>query len=489
MHRNRFYGGAGNSLPRYAFVAVLMLAVAAFSGVPATSASAPGSPDAMMVPANFTELAEQAGPAVVNIRTVKTVSGGTLRNFMGPFGGGDDRYNDFFERFFGDQYPRERKERSLGSGFIMDPKGLIVTNNHVVEKAEEISVKLAGGKEYKAEVIGRDPKTDLALIKIEADRKLPSLPLGDSQSLRVGEWVVAIGSPFGLEHTVTAGIVSAKGRVIGAGPYDDFIQTDAAINPGNSGGPLLNLAGEVVGINTAIVAHGQGIGFAIPIKLARSILNQLEEAGEVTRGWLGVQIQDVTEEMSEYYDLPDNEGAIVAKVFEGDPADKAGIMPMDVIREVNGQKIEDMRDLTGIIANIPVGEQARVTVWRDGKLKTLSVEIAKRDDETLVSAAPGGEPDGQAAGMLGLMLIDITQELAQRFNLNTTDGVIVENVEPGSKAAEAGVVRGDIIRQINRQPVTSVADFREKLGDIEEGGQVSLLIIGEAGFKVVKITK
>ena len=249
------------------------------------------------------------------------------------------------------------KRRSLGSGFIIDPKGLIVTNNHVIEDADKIKVKLTDDSEYDAEVVGRDPSTDLALIKIEPQKSLTPLKMGSSEDLQVGQWVVAIGSPFGLEQTVTAGIVSAKGRIIGSGPYDNFIQTDASINPGNSGGPLLNLKGEVIGINTAIIASGQGIGFAVPAEVAKDVIAQLQNKGEVTRGWLGVGIQDLSEELANYYGIKEGKGALVTQVYEGDPADKGGIKVNDVIVSANGEPVESSRDLTRIIAAAPVGEK------------------------------------------------------------------------------------------------------------------------------------
>ena len=267
-----------------------------------------------------------------------------------PFG------DDFFDRFFGDIPQREFKQRSLGSGFIISADGYIITNNHVVEQADKIIVKLSDGKEYEAKVIGKDAKTDIALIKIKATDSLPVAETGDSDKLRVGDWVVAIGNPFGLEQTVTAGIVSAKGRVIGAGPYDNFIQTDASINPGNSGGPLFNMEGKVVGINTAIVAQGQGIGFAIPISMAKSILPDLKSTGKVTRGWLGVSVQDITEDIAKSMKLKDRNGALIADVFTGDPADKAGLKAGDVVTEINGKKIKDTHELLMLIAGFRVGE-------------------------------------------------------------------------------------------------------------------------------------
>jgi len=293
-----------------------------------TTAACSQAPAVRMVPQNFTQLAKNCGPAVVNISTVKTLTSGGGRVFEQFFGGRQNPHSPFsrfFDDFFRNQPQREFKQKSLGSGFILDKEGYIVTNNHVIAGADEIQVKLKDGKEYPAEIIGSDASTDLALIKIKVDHDLSILNMGDSDTLEIGQWVLAIGSPFGLEQTVTAGIISAKGRVIGAGSYDDFIQTDASINPGNSGGPLLNMNGEVVGINTAIVANGQGIGFAIPVSMAQGIVKQLQAHGSVTRGWLGVSIQDLTPELAEYYGIKDKKGILVAQVFEGDPADKAGI--------------------------------------------------------------------------------------------------------------------------------------------------------------------
>ena len=333
-----------------------------------------------MVPQNFSVLADTVSPAVVHIRVEKTVKGGgsAFRQFrQNPFGG-NKQFKDFFDRPFGQQPQREFKRPGLGSGFIVDEKGYIVTNNHVVEGADKIKVILKDETEYDAEVIGRDPVTDIALLRVNAKNNLPTVPLGNSDNLKVGEWVAAIGSPFGLEHTVTAGIVSAKGRVIGSGPYDDFIQTDASINPGNSGGPLINTQGEVVGINTMIIAGGQGIGFAIPINLAKNIVDQLKNNGEVTRGWIGITIQNLKDDLAEYYGVKGKSGVLVNEVVPGDPADKAGIQPKDIITAVNGKKVTTSRDLTNLAANLGVGDAAEVTILRNGKPKTLEVKIGKR---------------------------------------------------------------------------------------------------------------
>ncbi|MGD2098897.1 MAG: DegQ family serine endoprotease [Desulfobacterales bacterium] len=435
----------------------------------------------MMVPASFSELAKKAQPGVVNIRTVKNVEGGgrVFRHFFGnPF----ERKNpgDEFGPFFDERTP-DFKQRSLGSGFIIDREGHIVTNNHVIEGADEITVRLSNDKEYDAEIVGRDPNTDLALIKIKDAPNLVPLKMGDSEQLTVGSWVVAMGSPFGLEQTVTAGIVSAKGRVIGSGPYDDFIQTDASINPGNSGGPLLNMNGEVVGINTAIVAQGQGIGFAIPVNLAEGIIRQLKESGSVTRGWLGVGIQDLTPELAEYYGVKEKKGVLVARVFEGDPADKAGIKANDIIIAVDGQPVNTSRELTGTIANIPVGQKTPITILRDGKEKTVEVKIAKRDDSGL-QARRQPETNGE----LGIRIAEMTPELAKRFGHSESEkGVLVVGVESGSKAAKAGLREGDLVKEVNRKPVTAVSELRAEL---KNNDNIQLLVKRpNAGFVVIKI--
>jgi serine protease Do len=444
----------------------------------------------LMIPASFSQLAELVGPAVVNIRTVKTLKGGgpVVRNFQREPFDREQPFNDFFERFFGEEMQREFKQPSLGSGFIIDKEGYVVTNNHVIEDADQIKVKLGDEKEFDAQVIGRDASTDLALLKIKSAHDLPLVKLGDSAQLKVGQWVVAIGSPFGLERTVTAGIVSAKGRVIGSGPYDDFIQTDASINPGNSGGPLINLKGEVIGINTAIVASGQGIGFAIPINLAKGIIAQLKAGGEVTRGWLGVAIQDVSPEMADYYGVDAKKGVFVADVFKGDPADAAGIKPKDIIVEVNGQKVETTRQLTSLVADIPVGQTAKVKVLRDGQPRTLSVKIGKRDDKR--TASRGEAPEKRGEDPLGLRVSALTPELAQRFAIGETAGVIVTDVQSGTPAEEAGVRVGDIVKEINRLTIESVGDYSAALKKFEKEKTLQLFIWRKnAGFLVLKLKK
>ena len=438
-------------------------------------------------PDSFSIIADTASPAVVNIRTVKTIKGGgrVFRHFKSPFGK-DDPFHDFFDKFFDEQHPRDFKQRSLGSGFIIDGEGYIVTNNHVIENADKIEVILKDKEEFNAEIVGRDPNTDLALIKVKAKRDFPVLKFGDSDALKIGQWVVAIGNPFGLGHTVTAGIVSAKGRVIGSGPYDDFIQTDASINPGNSGGPLLSLNGEVIGINTAIIAGGQGIGFAIPVNLAKDVINQLRASGEVTRGWLGVAIQDLSQEVAEYYGIKEKKGVLVTEVFPGDPADKAGIEPRDIIVAVNGKTVDGSRDLTGQIAKLGIGEVITIQVLRNGKTKTFEATIAKREDTKVYASEEREEHQDE----LGIKVADLTPNLARRYNLKEDEGVIVVDVAAESKAEDAGLRVGDVIKEINRQPIRSADDLTKIIKSIPDGGAVNMFIRrANRGFMVVKITK
>jgi serine protease Do len=443
---------------------------------------------ASLAPGTFADIAQKDSPAVVNISTERVVKGrDRMREFFGPMpfgpggpgapggpggpGGPHDPFRDFFEKFFGD-IPKDFRQRSLGSGFIIDPKGLMITNNHVIEGADKIKVKLAEGKEYEAEIKGRDPKTDLALLQIKGSGPFPHLTLGDSDAIRVGDWVVAVGNPFGLGHTVTQGIISAKGRVIGAGPYDNFLQTDAAINPGNSGGPLLNLKGEVVGINTAIVATGQGIGFAIPSNLAKSIIPQLEEKGKVTRGMLGVQVQVVTPELAKSFGLTEPTGALVAEVNPDTPADKAGIKRGDIITKFNDTPIKHMNELPRLVAATQPGTKASVTVLREGKEKTFSLTVTELKEER--QAVAGAEAEEESA--VGLTVENLTSELARRFGLKETKGVVVMRVAPGSAAAEAGLRPGDVIIEINGQALNTVSDYQKQLQRLKAGDFARLLI-------------
>jgi serine protease Do len=433
----------------------------------ATAAVSAGSP---MVPGNFSELAEKVRPGVVNIQVSKKVKNAGFERFgVNPFEEGSP-FGDFFGPFggFGNNAP-ERRQQGVGSGFIMSKEGYILTNNHVVENADQIKVKLAGGKEFDGKVVGRDPKTDLALVKIAGDDLQP-LKLGNSDDLKVGNWVVAVGSPFGLEQTVTAGIVSAKGRVIGSGPYDNFIQTDASINPGNSGGPLINLQGEVVGINTAIIASGQGIGFAIPINMAKEVAPQLQKRGHVTRGLLGVAIQDVTPELAKSFGLKESKGALIAQVTPGGPADKAGFEQGDVIVNFDGRPIGDSKDLPRIVASTPVGKTVMVKLLRDGKEIERQAKLGEMEEEKTSAAKSPIHPS------LGITVQDLTPQVARELGLKKSAGVVVTGVEPGSPAAEAMIRVGDVIQAVNRKPVKSVDDFMKIVEKDKEGGSLLLLV-------------
>jgi serine protease Do len=438
-------------VPKIMLVVALVCSLAIFpffiAGTEATQ-GATGLP-------SLTSLVKELKPAVVNISTTKVVRS-PLDDFFRGFRDAPDFFGDeFFKRYFGDQ-PREFRQKSLGSGFIIDKEGFILTNNHVIEKAEEITVKLSDKKEYDAQVIGKDPRTDLALIKIKAAGDLPVAHLGDSDKLEVGEWVVAIGNPFGLEQTVTTGIISAKGRVIGAGPYDDFIQTDASINPGNSGGPLFNLEGEVVGINTAIVAGGQGIGFAIPVNMAKKLLPQLKK-GRVVYGYLGVYIQDITPELAKSFGLKEPQGVLVSDVIPDSPAKKGGIDKGDIILEYDGKKVEDKGQLTKMVGNTPVGKKVKIVVLRNNKQEPLWVTIMELPEKQVITEGPRPEETDR----WGFKPQDITRAMADHLGLPNNEGVVITEVEPGSPAQEEELQPGDVIIEVEHNPIKGMADFRK----------------------------
>jgi serine protease Do len=436
----------------------------------------------------FVEIAKKQNPAVVNVSTKAKVEAAPQRNFPVPRpnnprpGPGQDRspdpFRDFYDRFFGERQNQQPK-RGMGSGFVIDKEGHILTNYHVIEGADEIVVMLEDNgkeKEYTATLIGSDSKTDIALIKINREpgdtTEFPFLQLGSSEHLEVGEWVVAIGNPFGLSHTVTVGVVSALGRSIGAGPYDEFIQTDASINPGNSGGPLINIEGQVIGINTAIISGNTGgnvgIGFAIPINIAKGILKDLKETGSVTRGWLGVMIQKITPELEKSFGLNQSEGALVGDVIPDGPAAKGGILRGDVITKFNNQLVREMEDLPKIVAATHPGSAVDVEVIRDGSRKILrvTIEVLKDSKEVVVAKA---DP-------LGLQVQDITEELAQGLKLQDMEGVLVSDVAAGDAASEAGIRRGDVISEMNRAPVKNVGDYQNLLASVQKGSSVLFLV-------------
>ncbi|HWP56303.1 MAG TPA: DegQ family serine endoprotease [Candidatus Acidoferrales bacterium] len=458
--------GVSATIDRWSTNEPVRLVGQATGGAPSRPpATSQGLPD-------FVTLAKRLSPVVVNISTTQ-VSEGMSQTFPSPFGE-DDPFAEFWRKFFGNPGgPRAPfRQRSLGSGFIIDRDGSILTNNHVVENAEKILVKLADGRELEAKVVGRDPKTDLAVIKINAKADLAVATLGDSDAVEVGEWVLAIGNPFGLDNTITAGIVSAKGRHIGAGPYDNFIQTDASINPGNSGGPLINLRGEVVGINTAIFSRtggNIGIGFAIPINLAKELVPQLKTKGKVTRGWLGVVIQRVTPEIAESLGLDSARGALVASVAKDGPAERAGVKVGDVIVEFDGKEIKDSNDLPILVARTPVDHRARLKVLRDKKEVTLTVTIGELKEEEVVASA-------KERGELGLTVQRLTPQIAESLGLDRVEGVVITAVEPGSAADEAGLRRGDVIVEIDRKPVRNLQDYRKAIEGARKGKGILFLV-------------
>jgi serine protease Do len=432
-------------------------------------------------PKSFADLAEKVQPAVVNISTTSTVTvpGNPFRQFFGPEDQGP--LGDFFHHFFEENPDRKMKQQSLGSGFIISKDGYIITNNHMVKNAEEIKVKLSDGREFKAKVIGRDSKTDLALIKISSlFGDLPTLALGDSEQMRVGDWVLAIGNPFGLEHTVTQGIISATGRVIGSGPYDDFLQTDAPINPGNSGGPLVNLKGEVIGINTAIVPGGQGIGFAIPSALAKSITTQLREKGKVIRGWIGVAIQNVTLELAQSFGMKEAKGALVGDVAKGGPAEKGGIKTGDIIISFDGKNVKNANDLPRIVAETPVGKSVDVTVIREGKETHLTIKVEEMTEEKV--AAQSSEPQQS----FGIKVDNITPKWRQHFGIGEKSGLVVVSVDQGSLADEAGIQPGDVVKEVNRQDVKGIEDYNKAIS--KSGGGKPVLLLLKRGKQTFFVT-
>jgi len=443
---------------------------------------------------SFAALAKELMPSVVNISTTQVVKSRSQRRspFPKEFRSPLDEFfgDDFFKHF--DVPQREMERHSLGSGFIINKEGYILTNNHVVENASEIIVTLSKDKkkDYKAEVIGRDSNLDLALIKIEAGGDLPVAVFGDSDKMEIGQWVMAIGNPFGLGGTVTAGIVSQKGRVIGAGPYDNFLQTDASINPGNSGGPLFNLSGEVVGVNTAIIAGGQGIGFAIPINMVKDILLQLKDKGKVTRGWIGVTIQEITPEIARSFGLKDSSGALVSSVMPGDPAQEAGIKAGDIIIEFAGKEIKTNHDLPMAVAATTPGKKSKVVVLRDGRKKTLFIKVGAKADKD-ASAASVPDKEGSGAGKLGVVVEDVTPQFAERFGLNDRSGVVVTSVEEGSIAGRGGIRRGDIIKEVNRKRTDDIKVFNAEIGKALEKDVLLLLIRRGPGalYLAIDLTK
>ena len=414
----------------------------------------------------FSAVADRVTPAVVNVSTVsRRPAGGSTddpQRFREFFG------DEFYERYF-KRRPRE-EPRSSGSGVIVDPAGYILTNNHVIENAQEITVRLSDSRKFTATLVGRDPKTDLAVLKVDAPAPLPTAELGDSERLRVGQWVVAIGNPFGLDRTVTVGIVSATARTrVGVTTYENFIQTDASINPGNSGGPLANLDGRVIGINTAIVAAGQGIGFSIPINEAKAVMGQLIARGKVVRGWLGIAIQDVTDELAGSFGVSEREGVLVADVIKGGPGEAAGLRPGDVIVELGGTKIREVPDLQRRVANVAPGQMVAVGVVRDRAPQRLTVRVGEMptDDAATAEAEIDIGPEG-----FGLQVEPLAPDTAERLGLSFSQGLLVTDVAAGGPADRAGLRRGDVILEVDRKPVQDALGLQKALGAVPAGRSV-----------------
>ncbi len=442
------------------------------------------------VPDSFADLAERLLPAVVNISTTQTLKNPERAPDMPQFPPGspfEEFFKDFMERH-GAPDAAPRRATALGSGFIIDPSGLVVTNNHVIADADQITVVLHDEQAYKADIVGRDSKADLALLRIHAPNKLPFVTFGNSDEMRVGDWVIAIGNPYGLGGTVTAGIVSARSRDISAGPYDDFLQTDAAINKGNSGGPLFNMKGEVIGINTAIFSQtggSIGIGFSIPSNMAKPVVADLQKYGKTRRGWLGVRIQSVTDEIAENLGLKDQRGALVASVSPGGPAAKAGLKSGDVITRFDGKDVTDMRHLPRMVAETPINKEVDVTFWRDGKkmqAKAVVGELVDDSDTEQAKATEKPEPkqdSGQTTvGSLGLSVATISPATRERFDLAPdAKGVVVTQVNPAGVAAEKGVRPGDVIVEVSQEPVKSPADLVGKIDAARKAGRRSVLVM------------
>src|SRR6266511_5287502 len=448
------------------------LAKPATPGTPPRTALVQGGvpvvPATLPVPSgSFANIAEMVSPAVVNINTVTRGMGGRtpIEEFFG---------DEFFRRFFGETPERQPQQRSLGSGVIVDSSGICLTNAHVVERATDIEVVTSEGNKHKAKVVGLDKRTDLAVLRLQGGGPYPAIVLGDSDKVKVGDWVLAIGSPFGLQQTVTAGIVSAKGRSIGQGPFDDFLQTDAAINPGNSGGPLVNMSGEVVGINSAILSRSGGnvgIGFSIPSNMAKRIYTELAAKGKITRGWLGVSIQELTPELAKGFGLKEPRGVLIADVVKDSPADRAGLTSGDVLIEFDSKKVDTPQDLQKIVAATAPGKGVPVKVWREKGEKTLEIKLGETPEETAMA-----EPAGKGKSLLGLETRPITPEIQRQLNLRTPDGVIVARVEEENAAAEAGLQRGDVVREVNRQRIRSMQDFERVTQGIKPGDRVTMLL-------------
>jgi serine protease Do len=488
-------GAQSVSLRRFCFIAAWVGLL--FAGAPLfTTESLAHGPDSVA------DVAEGLQDAVVNISTTQTLKGSAESTPSGP-GPKGSPFEEFFDDFFDDEEKDgpPRKVSSLGSGFVIDPSGLVVTNNHVIEGADEIIINFTDGSKLKvAKILGHDPKTDLALLKVEPKKPLKAITFGDSSKMRVGDWVMAIGNPFGLGGSVTVGIISATKRDINAGPYDDFLQTDAAINRGNSGGPLFNMDGQVIGVNTAIISPSGGsigIGFAVPSNSAMQVLDQLKQYGETRRGWLGVHVQNVTDEMAVSLGLQEPKGALVAKVSPDSPAATAGIQPSDIILKFDGQAIDNMRSLPRAVAATAIGKSVDVELMRKGETVDLTVTVGRlpEDEDVQDSVKDDGEedltPEPEREDLLGLSIAPLTEELRERFNIGkSVEGVVITEVKPNSPAAQKDVKPGEVIVEVTQEKVKQPQDVKTRVLAVQKSGRKSVLLLlsdakGELRFVAV----
>jgi serine protease Do len=429
----------------------------------------------------FVQVAKKVQPSVVSIRSERTVTVSPGEGFGEDFFKGTP-FEDFFKQHGGP--PTKRRQMGEGSGVIVDPKGYILTNYHVVTGADKLTIRLFDGRELIGTVQGTDPKTDLAVVHVEA-KDLPLATLGDSDKIQVGEWAIAIGSPFGLEETVTVGVVSAKGRTgLGTGTYEDFIQTDASINPGNSGGPLVSIEGEVIGINAMIISPGQGIGFAIPINLAKSIMTELIKTGKVIRPWVGIGLQNLTPELMKGLNVREKEGALISQVYEGSPAEKAGLKVGDIIVQIDGKKIKDSQDVVREVLKRQVDQKIRFEVIRDGKRVEVSVTTTQ-----MPSTPAERKPAGPGKEWFGLRVSTVTPDIAKQLGLAKAEGVVIEGVQMGSTAQDTGLRKGDVILEVNRQRIKDENDYRNAMEKITPGQGVLLLVSREGSTFFVPLAE
>ena len=479
-------------LSSYLWISYFIVALTLFA-LPVSARSTPDS---------FADLAQKLSPAVVNISSSQLISKNPRQGL--PKAPPGSPFEDFFKEFLEKNRKDggRRQATSLGSGFIIDKSGFVVTNNHVIAEADEIKVKLHDDSIYVAKLIGRDPKTDLALLKIEPKKDLPFVSWGNSKSARVGDWVLAIGNPFGLGGTVTAGIISARQRDIRQGPYDSFLQTDASINRGNSGGPMFNMRGKVIGVNTAIFSPtggSVGVGFSIPSSIAKSVVAQLKEFGRTKRGWLGVRIQEVTSEIADSLGLEKTTGALVAEVSVGGPAEKSNILAGDVILRFDGKTVQQMRDLPRIVAETRIGKPVKVDVWRKGKRQIINVLVGELEEEKPVLSATSpaessGKPKNSEIESIGLAVTEITKSMREQYNVpDDIRGVLVTGVVAGSGSAEKGLKPGDIIVEVNQEEVSLPGQITAKINQAIKNGRNSILLLvnrnGTLRFHAVRIDK